>query len=394
MLRSLLSRKRGNGRAPLGQDYEVIIAGAGPSGATLAYELARKGISVALLEKRALPRYKCCAGGISARTVHLLDIDIQELVENEINGAIITLVGKRPYYGHSDQTIMYTVRRDKFDYLLVKRAVAAGATVLQEHGVRKINVADKRVDVYTSTGDFRAKFMVGADGVNSIIARELGLRKKCLVAIETEVIIPQKDMPKWKSHVTLDLGRVPGYGWVFPKSDHLSIGIACHRSKAKDLKRHYEEFVRSLNLVDSTVSRRSGSLIPFCEGKTLATRGRAALLGDAAGLVDPLLGEGIYNAVLSAKLAAPVIEQSLLKNGAELLEYQKALEKTILPEMKFANLLSKALVRIPSIVFEVLNRDERIWRTCCRLLIGETDYTAIKQRLNALGGVRNFLLRI
>ena len=145
------------------------------------------------------------------------------------------------------------------------------------------------------------------------------------------------------------MGRVPGYAWVFPKSDHLSIGIACHRSKAKDLKRHYEEFLDSLNLGPHSIVQWRGALIPMCKGKVSAVRGRALLLGDAAGLADPLTGEGIYNAILSAHLAAPVIERSLQNNPGRLLEYQVALEKEILPDLKIANFISNIFFRLPSI---------------------------------------------
>ncbi len=204
----------------------------------------------------------------------------------------------------------------------------------------------------------------------------------------------EEELAKWKSQVEIDLGRVSGYAWAFPKSDHLSIGIACHSSRAKVLKRHYWEFLHSLNLRHYTIARWHGSLIPICGSKVSATRGRAALLGDAAGLVDPLSGEGIYNTILSARLAAPVIEKSLLHNEAELQGYQKAIDEVIMPEMKIANFLSRVLVRLPPMVFEVFIRDERIWRNCCYLLLGEIDYTTVKQKLVALGGIYAFLSRL
>ena len=131
--------------------------------------------------------------------------------------------------------------------------------------------------------------------------------------------------------------------------------------------------------------------MPRCTGKAVVSRGRAALLGDAAGLVDPLCGEGVYNAILSARLAAPVIEKSLSQNSGELQEYQKAIEKEILSEMKVAYFLSQAFVRVPSLVFEMLTRNERLWRGCCRLLLGETDYTRVRQKLNAVGSIYNLL---
>ena len=106
--------------------YEVIIVGAGPAGATLAYELASKGVKVLLLEKETLPRHKCCAGGLTVRAARLLGTDIHEVVEGAVSGAVITLRGDNPYCGHHDQTLMYTVMRDRLDFALAKRARRPG----------------------------------------------------------------------------------------------------------------------------------------------------------------------------------------------------------------------------------------------------------------------------
>ena len=133
--------------------------------------------------------------------------------------------------------------------------------------------------------------------------------------------------------------------------------------------------------------------MPRCERKVIASRGRAALLGDAAGLVDPLIGEGIYNAILSTQFAAPVIEKALIHDEVGLHDYQKAVEEKIMPEMKMAAFLSRVLAQFPSIVFEVLKRDERMWKGCCYLLRGEKNYTTVKQKLGALGGIYAFLSR-
>ncbi len=135
----------------------------------------------------------------------------------------------------------------------------------------------------------------------------------------------------------------------------------------------------------------TGAILPTCTVRAIVSFGRVALLGDAAGLADPLTGEGIYNAILSAHLAAPVIYKSLRNLDSELIDYQKAVEKEIFTEMRVANFLSKVFVRIPMVVFEALIRDDRAWRNACYLLRGETKYTDIKKKLGLLGGVYKFL---
>ncbi|MFC1934342.1 NAD(P)/FAD-dependent oxidoreductase [Chloroflexota bacterium] len=141
-------------------DYEVIVVGAGPAGTTLAYELARKGKSVLLFEKATLPRYKCCAGGVSVRTAKLLGLDIQELVEDTVCHATISFRGSSLYRGHYDRTLIYTVMRDKFDHALVRRAKEAGAVIAQGQKVKRLQVDTRWVEVSTPVGDFRSQYVV------------------------------------------------------------------------------------------------------------------------------------------------------------------------------------------------------------------------------------------
>ncbi len=98
------------------QSHDVIVVGAGPSGATLDYELARRGIGVLLLEKEKLPRYKCCAGGVTSKAAKLLDFDISEVVEDVIYELSFTFNLGSPYLGQHSQPLIYTVMRDVFDY--------------------------------------------------------------------------------------------------------------------------------------------------------------------------------------------------------------------------------------------------------------------------------------
>ena len=231
--------------------YEVIIIGAGPAGATLAYELASKGIRVLLIEKEALPRYKCCAGGVTFRAAKLLNLNIHEVVEDVVSGALFTFHGTRHFRCQYDQPLMYTVMRDKFDHALVKRAEGAGAIILQGHKVKGIQFGDKGVEVSTPAGDFSSQFVVGADGVSSVVAKALDRKSNIsyMTAIETEVLVAEEELTRRKAQVTIDFGCVPGgYAWVFSKLDHLSIGIACPSSKAKGLKNRYWEFLHSLNI--------------------------------------------------------------------------------------------------------------------------------------------------
>jgi geranylgeranyl reductase family protein len=380
----------------LQRNYDVIIVGAGPAGATLAYELVSRGIRVLILEKAALPRYKCCAGGLTIRAAKLLGINIDGVIDNAISSAVVTFAGANPYRGSFPEIIMYTVMREKFDYALVKRAEKAGADILEGLEAQEIHLNDTNVDVSTSAGNFRSQFVAGADGAKSIVARALGVERNSnnIVGIETEVMVADEELVRWKSQIAIDLGRIPsGYAWVFPKADHLSIGIACLADKAKDLKLRYWQFMKSLNFSHYTIARWDSSLLPFCTGQVVVARGRAILVGDAAGLADPLSGEGLHNAILSAQLAAPAMEKSLRCGEILLGDYLKSVEEKIIPEMKIAYVFSRVLAQFPPALFKRLEREERVWKGCCYMLRGEINYSTIKNKISTIGGLYNLVLR-
>ena len=379
------------------QTYDVIVVGAGPAGATLAYELAKKGIRVLLLEKEKLPRYKCCAGGITTRATRLLDFDISEAVEDVVYKVSISYNFGNPYTGHHNQPLIYTVMRDVFDYLLVKRAQQFGAVLIDGQEVTQIQTNADWVEISTADSLFHSRVVAGADGAYSIVARESGMSRniKYIAALESEVIVPEEELAKRKSRVELDLGCIPGgYAWVFPKRNHLSIGAGCLVPKAKDLNRRYQEFLSSLSISNYTIARTSSHLIPMCGRRAIVSQDKTLLLGDAAGLADPLTGEGICHAIQSAQLAAPVIENSLLQGKIELQDYQQAVDEKIMSELSVARTLSRIFVRFPHLVFRMLKPDGRAWRGYCSLLRGEVNYAIIKENLGGFRGIFALLSRM
>ena len=306
------------------RSYDVIVAGSGPAGSTAAYELGLRGVDVLLIDKAVFPRRKCCGGGITLKTVRILGADILAITQNSISSATLAFSGSTRFHGKQDSPVMYTVDREELDQFLLERAQKAGAKVVQGLTVTDISLSANDVGVVTSAGSFRARFVVGADGSRSIVARSANLGNHEQVAgIETEVDVGEGDLETWRSSVLVELGRTRrGYAWLFPKNDHLSIGIGSPVGEARDLKRHYRQFLDSLGLGRSSVATWSAGLISMYVGKPMVTRGRVALVGDAAGLADPFTGEGIHNAALSAQLAAPVIQGALLEGESDLHAYQ------------------------------------------------------------------------
>ena len=378
------------------QSHDVIVVGAGPSGATLAYELARRGIGVLLLEKEKLPRYKCCAGSVTSKAAKLLDFDISEVAEDIIYEVSFTFNLGSPYLGQHSQPLIYAVMRDVFDYFLVQRAQQLGAVLTDGQKIAQIQVSGDRVQISTADNTFRSRLVVGADGAYSVVARELGVGRSIEYAtgIESEIVVSEEELAEWKSRAQIDLGCIPGgYAWVFPKRSHLSIGVGCLASKARHLNHHHQKFLNSLSIGNYTIARSGSHLIPTCTKGRFVWQDKALLLGDAAGLADPLTGEGIYNAILSAQLAAPVIENSLAHDKVKLEEYQEAVDEKIMSELRIARVLSKFLIRFPRPVFGMFKRSGGMWRAGCGLISGELKYADIKGIVGGFKGVFNFLFR-
>jgi geranylgeranyl reductase family protein len=380
----------------LKQSHDVIVVGAGPAGATLAYELAKRGIGVLVLEKEKLPRYKCCAGGVTSKAAKLLDFDISAVAEDVIYEVSFTFNLGSPYLGHHSQPLIYAVMRDVFDYFLVQKARQLGAVFMDGQKVTQIHVSGDWVEISTADNIFRSRLVVGAEGAYSVVARELGMGRSIEynAGIESEIVVPGEELAKWKSRAQIDLGCIPGgYAWVFPKRNHLSVGAGCLASKARHLNRHHQKFLNSLSIGSYTITRSSSHLIPTCTKGSLIWQDKALLLGDAAGLADPLTGEGIYNAIQSAQLAAPVIEGSLVRDKVGLQDYQEIVERKIMSELRMARTLSKFFVRFPHLAFGTFNQSDGVWREVCKLMLGDIDYAAIKRRAGGFKGIFKRLFR-
>jgi geranylgeranyl reductase family protein len=381
---------------PLKQSHDVIVVGAGPAGATLAYELAKKGVGVLVLEKEKLPRYKCCAGGVTSRAARLLDCDISQVAEDIIYEISFTFNLGNPFLGQHSQPLIYTVMRAVFDHFLVQRAQQMGAVLSDGQKVTQIQMNADWAEISTGDSAFRSRLVVGADGAYSVVARELGMGRNIgyLVGIESEIVVAEEELAKWKSRIQIDLGAIPGgYAWVFPKRNYLSIGAGCHASGARNLNRQYQRFLNSLSIGNYTIAKSSSHLIPTYTKGRLIWQDKALLLGDAAGLTDPLTGEGIYYAIQSARLAAPVIENFLLRGKVGLQDYQQIVERKIISELRIARTLSRYFIRFPHLTFRMLKKSDGVWRAERNLMLGEIDYATVKEEVGGFKGILTHLSR-
>jgi geranylgeranyl reductase family protein len=367
------------------KSYDVIVVGGGPAGGTVAYELARRGIQVLVLEKEQLPRYKVCAGGLTLKTVELLDFDLSSVFEQEIVRGRCTYQGRSAVTMDFGEVVGWTVMRDKLDHLILKRASEAGAQVLDEHRVSEVEFLADSVEVSASGRRYACSTLIGADGANGIVARSAGLQKRrnLGVALEAEIPASADTLESWHRCVQFDFGCVPsGYGWVFPKKDVLSVGVATFWGKATNLRSSLRSFFKMLGLASEPQGARlRGHLLPLGGRKRILHHGRVLLTGDAAGLAEPLTGEGIYYAVKSAKIAAHTVQQALNGDRPDLSSYTERINAQIAHDLKYAGRLARLLYRFPRPCFHFFVRSPAVQRAVTNTILGRSTFRTLHAEL-------------
>ncbi|MBI5327391.1 MAG: geranylgeranyl reductase family protein [Deltaproteobacteria bacterium] len=360
--------------------YDVIVSGVGPGGATAAYELALKGLNVLTFDKDKFPRYKPCGGCLSLKVEKVLPFDFKSVVEDIAYGAVFTFKSKRPIPIISQRPIGYNVNRNRFDNLLKEKAKEAGAAIREGERVIGIEECDDYVNVKTSGGSYKAKLLVGADGANSIVAREiLGLNPKiCVVAIESELPAHEERLSAIKGRILIDFGCIPhGYGWVFPKGKSLSVGIAGMSDKVRGgIKEYFQGFVgREKNLAGMDISNVYGWTIPyFYDARQRIAKTRVLAVGDAARLVDPFLGEGIYYAIKSGQIAAKIISDRISHDKIDLSQYNEIIAMELYTEFEAAAKLGSLVYNYPRLWYRVLEAEPSLMEKYYNVTRGEERY--------------------
>jgi len=329
--------------------YDVVIIGSGPAGALAALELAKSNISVAILDKAKLPRYKTCGGGLAYRGIKLLDFDLDSVIERKFKSITIAMTDSNIHFKVTrDVPIVSMVMRDKFDNFLIEKAIKNGVVLYDNNKVTDISFSGKELLITTSKDTFTANYIIAADGALSPTAKIMGWKdsRHLTPALEYEVTVNKTDFDRLSQELRFDLDAIPqGYGWVFPKKDHLSIGVASVKRGKKDLKKYYRKYLELLNINDVLNEERHGAQIPLSPREDGFFKNNVLLVGDAAGFADPITAEGISNAMYSGILAAnAIIDGKLNPIEIELL-YTQNLNVKLLPELKTGRFLADLFYR-------------------------------------------------
>ncbi|MCR8547840.1 geranylgeranyl reductase family protein [Salipiger sp. P9] len=353
--------------------FDLIVLGAGPAGATAARVAARAGLRVALIDKAVFPRDKLCGGLITGRCLgHLTALGAlpppglltrQDRVTFFRNGAELGTVSGCPP--------VYLTTRHAFDHHLLTQARAAGAEDLTGTRVQEIGPAHVTLASGPRLG-FSA--LIGADGVNSAVARQLfgAAFDPATIGFALETEAP----PDPEATLRIDFGAARwGYGWRFPKPGSTTIGVGGLHARNPGMKAAMARYLAEIGAAPDL--RIKGHFLPFGSFRAHPGRGAVLLTGDAAGLVDPITGEGIGHAVHSGRLAAESIVAALAAGvpDSALRRYRQAL-RPLHRDLRLARMLRPLLFseRLGPRMTRVLRGSESARMRYMALLAGETDY--------------------
>ncbi|MCU0580588.1 MAG: geranylgeranyl reductase family protein [Desulfobacterota bacterium] len=377
-------------------DYDVIIAGAGPAGSMAAASLSRAGWKVLLLEKKTFPRSKPCGGCLSRRVEGLLPpVLLQEVIEKEITRVIFTFKQRETLEFTTTQPAAYMVRREFFDFRLAREARQAGAEIRFSTPLSSYEILPEFVSVQTPAGRFKGRFLVLASG--AYFAERLNQRARptslTYQALEGPVASSGVSAPWPPEAVAIHLGSVAfGYGWTFPSGKRLSIGVSYWPAKENRPRRCRDQFLRGLSFLE-TRPRLKGHPIPCYDGQPVAyAQKRVLRAGDAARLVEPFLGEGIYYALWSGQRGAEVISSALQSGNPDLSAYPRALARELLPEFARALRLARWFYAWPGLFWWLLKKHDSIMPIYFNILRGQESYDRFfwefKKKIRKYTGLR------
>lgn len=375
--------------------YDVAVVGAGPSGAWTARSLARRGVRVLLFDP-SHPREKPCGGGITGRALELVRdaVNSRQLPAISIRSAHFTATwSPRAADVPLADDGLWVASRSAFDGLLLEAARGSGAEVIES---RVTNVAQtgSGFDLETAGGTYHAAALIGADGANSLVRRRLGQPfRRDQLSIATGFFAHGVTSDK----ILIEfVGEPPGYLWSFPRPGHLAIGICAQADagvSAAELRRvaaawivqtgigggarlePYSWPIPSLSPADFAALQPAGPLGPGAR-----TGAGWLLVGDAAGLVDPITREGIYFALLSAEWAA----EAIVAGGPDLWRrYAERVREGIGGELGRAARIKHRFFRprFTRLLIDALRQSASVRAVMADFVVGRQGYSDLKCRL-------------
>lgn len=297
-------------------DWDLVVVGAGPAGAATAIGAlqADPTLRVALLDRADFPRDKPCGDGIAPEVIDVLaEAGVSGIMDDRVGVRTLRLRRGDVVADRSMARQAWVVPRTVFDQRLVAAAQAAGATLLR-HRVRALELGGSPV----VDGTHRAPILVGADGPHSVVRRALGVEPGRM-AVALRGYAPTPASRAGAQVITFDAARQPAYAWAFDRGDgrsNVGYGVLLDRAGDRPSKAHLLARLEAL-LPGATTAGEDwrGHHLPLSSGRFRPRSGPILLVGDAAGLVNPMTGEGIFYAVTTG-LAAGRAAAAALRAGS------------------------------------------------------------------------------
>lgn len=360
--------------------FDVIVIGAGVAGSSAAYETATAGLKTIVLEKEKIPRYKTCGGGVILRSASLLPFRIDSVVQKEFRMAdVYDSENKIKFRIERTQPFIFMTMRSDLDLFLLSKAIENGAKVNDQSEVKEIISNEDYVEVKTSNNTYYTRLVIACDGATGFTMTKFKLNQNIIraPAVESELFVDEATLSRFKDVVRFDFGFVPhGYGWVFPKKDHLSIGVAFMKKVNQSIQEWFRRYLEFLKIESRNVLRneKHGYIIPFISGKVKCSYRRILFSGDNLGFADPLTAEGISYAIETGQLAARTIINNYPYYQKIIQNYNSSLE-SVYREIKSANLLSKVVYGPPALRKFIFRRwGNRLSELLTDVIAGEKKY--------------------
>ena len=379
-------------------EYDVIVCGGGPSGAATAFYAAKAGMKVLVIDKSKFPRDKACGGLLTARLFdELPELEpyikpIIECASNDVNLYSPSMKYRIDF--EFPEGTPWNITREVFDNAVLEAAGDVGAEIMTQTRVSDFEF-NGGVTVKTSKGEFHSKMVIGATGPNDKLASMVRDKRNIKpwndnqmgTALMWEPVVGKDFVDKNYSDkksllVHFKPGGIDGYGWVFPKKEILNIGFGGYNRTIKSVKvkEIWEDYINLLKKdgyfpKDQKTPPVKGAPLPLAGPLKATTMDNTLLVGDSAGMVSPLSGEGIYYGMHAGKIAIDTIQNALETNDfsqKNLDQYHRDWSNAFGKELKDLSFFALMALKLPERMVYYGSHDDKLCEIFADLFLGVT----------------------
>lgn len=344
--------------------WDVVIVGGGPGGSCAAAAALRRGLSVAQVDRYEFPRLKPCGGGVTIKSCNAIPFELAPILRGESKAIELNVWQTRHNrFAHRSRALMRTVVRQEFDHWLVAQNLERPGFQFFS-GDRVVDIAYDRIfTVRTTKRVLRGRHLVGADGAYSLVNKQFRVTRPRGMAVAVEVVVPRGTTTvDQETPPCFDFGAIPrGYGWVFPKDDHWNVGLYT-LDKSTSLRAQLRTYIarKGFHSTGDPLATFAAHQFPYGGYAVSLPTAPVYVVGDAGAFGDPIMGEGIYHAVESGRIAGETIADCVAGTASSG-SYYARLRKTVLRDTFFTYHVSKLFYRNPDKALSILE-NPFLWR--------------------------------